>query len=138
MTTRLKSGFNRRLRAERERLGLSQKDFAERAGVKRVTQFLYEKGDSQPNYRYLMAIDELGVDMPYLFFGTPSGRKQLSLNPGLLRDVYRIVDEVARDKNGELLPLDERLDLFNTLCAAYSGRNDDHIDIQTVTAMLKR
>jgi len=138
MNNGLKAGFGKRLREERERLGLTQQEFAERAGIKRVTQFLYEKEESQPNYRYLMAISELSVDMHYLLFGRRRGVGHLDFTPGTLRTIYRIVDEVARDHAGNPLPLESRLDCFAMLCAAYTGRDEDQIDVDAVRMMLNK
>ena len=134
----LKSGFGGRLREERERLGITQQTFAERAGIKRVTQFLYEKEESLPSYRYLTAIAEQGVDMHYLFFGQRQRLGRLNLSAKILRDIYRIVDEVARDDAGNLLPLESRMDFFGILCAAYTGREDEQVDADTVKAMLNK
>ncbi len=131
-------GFGKRLRKERERLGLSPAEFAEKAGVKRATQYLYETEESQPNYRYFKAIIEMGINIQYLFFNTRFENSRLNFTPSLLRDIYKIVDEVAIDKKGKLLPFESRLDFFCTLCAAYSGREDDQIDFNTVRTMLNK
>jgi hypothetical protein len=45
----------------------------------------------------------------------------LEFAPQLLREIYRVVDEFARDDMGAPLPLDERLRLFQFLCAALAG-----------------
>ena len=58
-----------RLRAERERLKLSQAAIAEAGGVKPLTQFSYEKGSSYPNADYLAKVSELGVDALYVVIG---------------------------------------------------------------------
>ena len=138
MNKGMKAGFGRRLREERERLDLTQQKFAELAGIKRVTQFLYEKEESQPNYRYLTAIAELGVDMHYLFFDRRRRAGHLDFTPGTLRAIYRIVDEVARDHVGNPLPLESRMDCFAMLCAAYTGRDEAEIDVDAVRAMLNK
>ena len=138
MIDSLKPGFGGRLREERERLGLTQREFAEQAGIKRVTQFLYEKEESFPSYRYLIAIAEYGVDMHYLFFGRRQRSGRLDFSPDILIDIYRVVDEVARDDAGNLLPLESRIDFFGILCAAYAGREDERIDADTVRAMLSK
>lgn len=132
----MKPGFGKRLREERERLDLTQDQLAKKTDLKRVTQFLYEKEESHPNYRYLTLISELGVDMPYLFFGERAPKNSLHLTPNILKDIYAVVDEVALDEAGQPLPLNTRLGFFSVLCASFSGRNDEHIDRSVMKVML--
>jgi len=61
-----------RLREERERLRLSQADFAEKAGIHRNTQVRYEKGKTEPETGYLESIKAIGVDVDYVLFGLPN------------------------------------------------------------------
>lgn len=63
------STLHARLKKERERLGLSQAVFAEKAGVHRNTQIKYESGERYPSSDYLDAISKIGVDVRYLFSG---------------------------------------------------------------------
>lgn len=58
-----------RLREERERLRLSQADFAEKTGIHRNTQVRYEAGKREPDSGYLETIRALGVDVDYVLFG---------------------------------------------------------------------
>lgn len=58
-----------RLRAERERLSLSQEVFANRAGVHRRTQVNYEAGERKPDADYLAAVAGFGVDITYVVTG---------------------------------------------------------------------
>jgi transcriptional regulator with XRE-family HTH domain len=58
-----------RLREERERLRLSQTDFAKIGGAGRKSQFNYETGDSAPDGAYLSAIAAIGVDVLYVLTG---------------------------------------------------------------------
>jgi len=62
----------KRLKEERERLGISQADFAKACGVGRTAQFNYESGKRSPDGGYLYAAGELGVDTGYLLFGVRS------------------------------------------------------------------
>lgn len=62
----------KRLKEERERLGISQADFAKACGVGRTAQFNYESGKRSPDGDYLYAAGELGVDTGYLLFGVRS------------------------------------------------------------------
>lgn len=63
------SGFGERLRAERERLGLTQADLAEKMGVHKNTQARYEKADTQPSPGYLTALRSVGIDADYVLTG---------------------------------------------------------------------
>lgn len=62
-----------RLRSERERLGLTQTEFAALAGVGRKTQFNYESGGSGPDASYLAAVARAGADVLYVITGTRVG-----------------------------------------------------------------
>lgn len=61
----------KRLRSERERLGLSQTAFAERCGVGKRMQIYFEQGKNAPGGSYLAAAAKLGVDVGYVIDGTP-------------------------------------------------------------------
>lgn len=60
------STFSGRLRAERERLGMSQSVFGEACGVGKASQINYETEKRSPDSTYLMAAAGLGVDVQYL------------------------------------------------------------------------
>lgn len=60
------------MREERERLGISLSAFAEKVGVHRNTQTNYELGKREFDQAYVMAVKELGVDLPYLLDGMKS------------------------------------------------------------------
>jgi len=61
--------FGKRLKQERDRLGLSQAEFAQKVGVHRNTQVRYEGGTREPDADYLSRLNEIGVDTGFLFFG---------------------------------------------------------------------
>ncbi|WP_290606035.1 helix-turn-helix domain-containing protein [Arsenophonus sp. ENCA] len=65
-------GVGDRLKSERLRLGLSQEMFAERCGVKKLTQYNYEKGERHPDTAYLIAAKAIGVDLLFLVTGERS------------------------------------------------------------------
>ena len=66
------SGIGFRLRQERERLGLSQKNFGEIGGVEANAQGKYENGGRAPKADYLSRVAERGVDILYVLTGTPT------------------------------------------------------------------
>jgi transcriptional regulator with XRE-family HTH domain len=65
--------LGQRLRAERERLGLSQTAFGEIGGVQKRAQINYEAGERQPDAAYLAAIAAAGADVLYILTGQRSG-----------------------------------------------------------------
>jgi transcriptional regulator with XRE-family HTH domain len=108
--------FGSRLRQERDRLGLTQQKFGELGGVKRVSQHLYEQDVRVPDMTYLMRLKEGGVDVWFLINGAPSTARTSSALPiSTYVSAYRAVDELARDADGQALPLAERERLFDFL-----------------------
>ncbi|WP_439144309.1 transcriptional regulator [Pseudomonas aeruginosa] len=67
------------MRQERERIGLSQTEFAaiaDKAGVAgatRQSQSLYEKGKRMPDAGYLAVVAAAGVDVSYVLTGQRQG-----------------------------------------------------------------
>lgn len=58
-----------RLRAERERLNMSQPAFAGLAGTSKQTLFSWERGKTAPDAHQLAAFAEAGVDVLYVVTG---------------------------------------------------------------------
>lgn len=96
-----------RLREERERLGLSQSDFAAKAGTTRKTQFNYETDARRPDADYLAALLVVGVDVLYVLSGqrASEGVTSRSLRPDqeALLDNYENSDDVGRQAAQRLL-----------------------------------
>lgn len=63
-------GIAERIVSERKRLGLSQAEFASKAGVSLSSQKRYEKGERDPDSSYIEAIEPIGVDRFFLNFGS--------------------------------------------------------------------
>ena len=61
--------ISERLKAERERLGLSQEAFGLVGGVQKRAQIHYEKGERNPDSAYLAAIAGIGADVLYILTG---------------------------------------------------------------------
>jgi len=61
-----------RLKSERERLGLTQPEFAEAAGAKKRTLIDWEKGVSSPTAVQLAALATIGADVLYVLTGQRS------------------------------------------------------------------
>ena len=133
--------FGKRLRTERERLGLSQLSFAELGGVKRTTQHFYETGVSVPDLHYLDRIRAAGVDLAYLVLGerlSPVRQDALTIGHSTLSDLYKLVDEFCVNSQGVLLPLDTRLRFFQMLCASVGHLHGGDADINTLRAEMSR
>jgi|GEM_PF-1364119 len=64
-----------RLKAERERLGFSQTDFAALAGASKHSQINWEKGAAAPNATVLAAWAAHGMDVLYVVTGQRSNRQ---------------------------------------------------------------
>lgn len=84
-------GIGDRLKAERERLGFNQTDFAAQAGASKNTQYNYEKGERSPDAAYLVAIGAVGVDILYVLMGTrmPESADALSEDEAQMLEQYR-------------------------------------------------
>jgi len=61
--------IGRRLKEERERLGLSQPAFADLAGASKGSQIAWEKGVASPNAVALASFAKAGVDLLYVVTG---------------------------------------------------------------------
>jgi transcriptional regulator with XRE-family HTH domain len=70
--------FGERLKVERQRLHLTQERMAEVGGVRKNTQCLYEAGRSAPDSVYLQRLQEIGLDITFLFYGE---RNRTTLGP---------------------------------------------------------
>ncbi|WP_065760982.1 helix-turn-helix domain-containing protein [Pseudomonas defluvii] len=88
-------GIGERLKEERERLGLSQTDFAALAGASKNSQYNYEKGERSPDANYLFAAAMQGVDVLYVITGErkPQLTDTVSAEEAEFLEVYRKVAE---------------------------------------------
>ncbi|MBI4740723.1 MAG: helix-turn-helix transcriptional regulator [Betaproteobacteria bacterium] len=67
--------IGKRLKQERERLGMTQEQFANACGVRRRAQSTYENDERSPDSNYLESASSIGVDVAYVL--TERGRDQL-------------------------------------------------------------
>ena len=58
-----------RIKSERERLGFNQDDFAEKGGVSRRSQIMYEQNKTEASAGYFTKIAEIGADVSYILTG---------------------------------------------------------------------
>ncbi|MBD3620369.1 MAG: helix-turn-helix transcriptional regulator [Chromatiales bacterium] len=133
-----KPGLAARLRQEREAHGYTQIQLAEQIGINRMTQYLYERETNTPNLKYLSAIADLGLDVFYILFGSrgSAGPELRFSPPELLYEIYDVVDAIGTDAQGNLLPLESRREFFKVLCAAYSGRQAEKVDVTSIPGLI--
>lgn len=133
--------FGKRLRQERDRLGLSQADFASIGGVKRTTQHIYESDVRVPDVTYLENIRSAGVDLGFLLMNESASayrQEAFLLSHAALSNIYKVVDEFGRDEAGMLLPLSSRLRLFQLVCASVKERGAVDVELETLRSELAR
>ena len=75
--------FAQRLREERERMELSQEDFAAMGGVKKNAQHNYEKAARMPDVQYLISLAAHQVDVVFILTGRRENRDTNGLTSGL-------------------------------------------------------
>jgi len=71
----------KRLQEERKRLGLTQQEIADKAGVRREMWSRYERGAAAPGAAVFRVLAELGMDQLYILTGTtvpPASQPRLS------------------------------------------------------------
>lgn len=130
-----------RIRAERERLGLTQAAFAEIGGVGRATQLFYENVDRYPDTLYLEKLSQAGVDIAYLVSGTRSlssfnDAEWLHFKPEVLWEMLIAAHKVARPEMPQEA-IESILASFKAYCAIYSGRKDDFVVDEVRASVLR-
>lgn len=93
-----------RLKEERDRLGLTQPQFAEAAGAAKRTLIEWEKGATAPNAVQLSALKEIGVDVLYVVTGQREYRQAESQD----QFISRMQAINATGRIVDALPLPER------------------------------
>lgn len=91
-----KSAIGARLKEERERLGMSQTQFAGLGEASKRAQINYEQGDSTPDASYLAAVSRVGVDVLYVVTGMRSSA--LMGKEALLLEGFRKMDEATKER----------------------------------------
>ncbi|WP_080290208.1 helix-turn-helix domain-containing protein [Pseudomonas syringae] len=87
-------GIGLRLRRERLRLRLSQRELGEAGGVEINTQGKYENAKRLPKADYLAAVSALGVDVLYVLTGQPaSAITELSNSESMILANYRALKD---------------------------------------------
>lgn len=131
--------LGRRLREERERLGLMQKEVAEAAGVRRITVYQYEKGDRRASLNFLLAVESLGVCREYILTGQ---RPDLEVRPrwvdaDLVVELFGLVEEYGVDEKGRALRREYREDLFEMLVSMSTNLERAEVSRPAIDKALK-
>lgn len=125
--------LNQRLRQERERLGLSQDEFARRLGISRVTQNYYENGSREPGLTYLSAFGQAGGNLLFLLFADEAPHEYADLlDWGLLERVWDWVGRVAVDSKGVPYPPEIQKKIFllaYRACRSIQNGDPEAIDL---------
>lgn len=110
-------GFGSRLREERKRIGLSQEQLAEEAGIKRLTQSQYEAESREPRISYLAAVGAAGIDLYYLLFGRSVDTTLLTAEQmtEVERRTFDRIEEYVQTNCGGKLSSDGRFVLFRII-----------------------
>lgn len=115
------STFRQRLRIERERLGLTQAEFAELGGVSRMAQWKYENGDYFPSVEYLLALEQSrlqrdsGVDLVYLLRGHRLTSQLIDWD--VVQDAFGFVCRHMIQKPGNTYSADQLFEAFKHIWA---------------------
>ncbi|TLF45930.1 hypothetical protein FEI13_17595 [Halomonas urmiana] len=118
--------FGERLRGERERMGLTQTQFGDLAGVTKKTQMLYENGERSPKADYLTAISGAGADIEYVLTGNRSVRGSIgSSEVSRLEDGATLVDTLAG--SGQLAAVK----MYDIEAAAGDGRSLEQEEVES-------
>lgn len=115
--------FAKRLKDERDRLGLSQTQLALDTGISRLLISRYELAKTLPGTEVLMKMNARGIDVAFLITGI---RSVLDREPDLFNRAYQEVKRQAMD-SGEVLSSKEHSarawTLFNAINSADSKLN---------------
>lgn len=117
------------IRAERERLGLTQAAFGELAGVGRATQIFYENHDRFPDTEYFEKLAAHGVDVLFLLSGQRSqsmynDAEWLHFKSETLWQTFTAAMKIALP-TVPAANVDATLAAFKAYCAVYSSRSDE-------------
>lgn len=123
----------KRLIEERRRLGLSQADFAGRAGVSLSSQKRYELGEREPDTGYLEGARGMGVDVTYLLTGKKRTQKNewvdefhmlmfaqsiakiLGITKSDLKTIVGFVETTMRNPPYRELPPEESMPIYDEM-----------------------
>lgn len=97
-------GIGARLKEARERLGLSQHNFAQVGNVNRMTQGRYEAEVNFPGVDYLYLLSQSGLDVTYVLTGTAEADMTCIYSAEVFAKVMAWVEELSVKHNYPLSP----------------------------------
>lgn len=95
--------FSERLKEERKRLKVTQKDLADNFGLTTMTWGKYERAITAPDAYILSELSKFGIDIVYLLTGERKPVSQLNFEEEELIKLYRNVDETCQSSVINLL-----------------------------------
>lgn len=98
-------GIGARLKMVRERLGLSQHNFAQVGGVNRMTQGRYEAEVNFPGVDYVYLLSQSGIDANYILTGTAETDVTCIESAEVLAKIMTWVDDLSAKHNYPLSPV---------------------------------
>lgn len=131
--------LGKRLREERERLGLTQSELADAGSVRRITVYQYERGDRPPSLEFLSGAEKVGVSFDYVLRGerpVPSLSGKF-IDAELVAELYWLVDRYAVDAKGRSLHLDDRSALFEKLVSMAINIEGSEVNREAITDELE-
>lgn len=102
------NGYGERIKEERQRLKLTQADFAKLAGVSRQSQANYEVEEREPGALYLINLYDQ-VDVPYILTGRRSSAG--GIDPKVVEAILNAIDGWA-DETKRKVPQDIKAELL--------------------------
>lgn len=119
--------IGQRIRAERERVGLSQTELGAVGGVQKNAQHNYEGGKRAPDATYLASIARVGCDILYILTGE---RSEASL-PKTAADIIRGMERrQLADRLENAAPDFVQVPLHEADLAAGDGRTNDREEVE--------
>lgn len=97
----LMPGLGERLRAERERLGLTQEELATRLGIARKTVINHENDAHSVPLEYVDQLGQLGADCHFLLFGRRFAEYSGAPDPDILQQVLEWAETLCKDRKGK-------------------------------------
>ncbi len=132
--------FGQRLREERLRLGLTQEELADAAGVQRATVYQYEKGSRRPSLDFLIELLPVGLSWRYMMFGDRrvfDTEEYRMVDADLAVELHMLVDRYGVDSKGRLLQSEHRNALFAQLVEMAINLKKDEVDTGALTEVLE-
>jgi transcriptional regulator with XRE-family HTH domain len=115
--------LGQRLAEERARLGLTQAEVADFAGVTRRTQINYESGERAPDAAYFKTLEKKGVDALYVI----AGRREAAIEPAggaMSTRELRVAESAGVYHVAGLKAANVRAAAIAVFDAAFAMRND--------------